>query len=306
MHKGKSSVTGSNEQKRHDEHSVKSVRAKIAMFSTQKSSESSPSTAPSASNNNNSGTSLRSTPSPVGNSGRNSLSGQHILRTSTTTPPSSETTNAVLPSTSRPLTHGDDLQYNDLPSKVGILNPYHRSMINVSSSIPDVVGVPQQQRCIVPEKSQSHADLTKSNDLNGYKDQKPHLARVNSSETPGAEMILRNKNIRQYNQINPQHGRSQSLLEIGSNALLVEGSRKEIQNTSASGIFKSGNATKDNIGHKKIVSDRSQSSSALLVHSSIFDESKTTNTNPNLIHSRRRHTLTKLKGMIIGFCDSYK
>jgi len=180
-------------------------------------------------------------------------------------------------------------------------------MINVSSNNPDPVVLQRQNN--VGEKSQSHADLTKSNDLTDYKHQKSHLARVNSTENAGAEGRLRNKAHHQYNYNNPQHGRSQSLLEIGSNNILLrEGRIKQDQSTSSSGLSKNCDTTKDSTITKKSVSDRSQSSSALLITSPIFDESpvsKTINTNSNLIHTRRRHTLTKLKGNL-GKISNYK
>ena len=292
FHKGKTNFSNNktDQLKRHDEHSIKSVRAKIAMFSTQNSIESSQAT----SSANNSESVLRSTPSPVGNSGRNSLSGQHTLRAlaSTSTSPSTVLSNAPLPSSSRLSTNGDEKLESDL------VTPYHRSMINVSSNSPDPVV--SQRRTIVGEKSQSHADLTKSNDLTDYKHQKSHLARVNSTENAGAEARLRNKAHHQYNYNDPQHGRSQSLLEIDrNNILLGERCIKQDQSTSNSGLSKNSDSTRDSTITKKAISDRSQSSSALLITSPIFDESlvsKTINTNSNLIHTRRRHTLTKLKG----------
>ena len=307
---GSSAVSGtsSNDQLlRHDEHSIKSVRAKIAMFSTQNSIES-PSTASPSTSSNSSASIVRTTPSPVGNSNRNSLSEQHSLRTgtSTATPPPTAPNTIALSALSRSSTHGDvrcDIDLvaleansagnNNLPSKGGIITPYHRSMINVSSNISDAGA--SQQRATVTEKSLSHVDLTKPNELFDHKNHKPHLARVNSSEEAGAQTRHGNKILHHYNQNSPQHGRSQSLMEIGSNMLLGEGATRENQNISGPGI-KNCYVTNDNIITKKVISDRSQSSSALLITTSVFDESKAAHMNPNLIESRRRHTLTRLKG----------
>ena len=272
--KGKSS--SSDQLLRHDEHSIKSVRAKIAMFSTQNSVDSLQDTTSSANNSNNNSM-LRSTPSPVGNGGRNSLSAQPPSRVITSTP---SLNNSVPPSSKK-------INY-DLESKAGM--PYHRSMINVSSDSQDI-GISQSQS-IASEKSQSHADLTKSDELAGYKNQKPHLTRVSSSENAGADVRLRSRALQSYNLDHSQHGRSQSLLEIDSNNVaLSEDTNSNVNNT---GLFKNNNTSKSNTSIKKIVSDRSQSSSALLITPSIFDE--TPSSKSNLIHSRRRHTLTKLKG----------
>ena len=170
-------------------------------------------------------------------------------------------------------------------------------MINVSSNSSDSGA--SQQRSTVSEKSLSHADLTKSNELIDHKNHKPHLARVNSSEDTGAQ--VRTKTLHHYSEDSPYHGRSQSLMEIGSNILLGEGATRENQIISGSGI-KNCYVTNDNMINKKVISDRSQSSSALLITTSVFDESatsKSTHINPNLIESRRRHTLTRLKGNVV-------
>ena len=278
--KGKSS--SSDQLLRHDEHSIKSVRAKIAMFSTQKSVESIQDTSANV-NNSNTSAILRSTPSPVGNGGRNSLSAHPTSRVLTSTSSTSTPSSSVPPSSKK---------FNpDLESKVGM--PYHRSMINVSSDSPDI-GVGQSQS-IVSEKSQSHADLTKSNELSGYKNQKLNLTRVNSTENAGADIRLRARGLHQYNVENTQHGRSQSLLEIDSNNMVLrESSNNDDPSTE---LFKSNNNMKATIASKKIVSDRSQSSSALIIAPSLLDESDSSKS--NLIHTRRRHTLTKLKGIAI-------
>ena len=282
--KGKSS--SSDQLLRHDEHSIKSVRAKIAMFSTQNSADSLQDTTSSANNSNNNSM-LRSTPSPVGNGGRNSLSVQPSSRVITSTPSSN---NSVPPSSKK-------INY-DLESKAGM--PYHRSMINVSSDSQDI-GISQSQS-IASEKSQSHADLTKSDELAGYKNQKPHLTRVSSSENAGADVRLRSRALQNYNLDHSQHGRSQSLLEIDSNNVAL--SEDTNSNVNNAGLFRNDNTSNSNNSSKKIVSDRSQSSSALLITPSIFDE--TPSSKSNLIHSRRRHTLTKLKGnrLFDHFCIS--
>ena len=244
------------------------------MFSTQNSTDSLQDASANINNSSN-GSILRSTPSPVGNGGRNSLSGNHNLRVVTPTS-SSCTVQNVNP---------------ELVSKTGM--PYHRSMINVSSDSPDI-GV-LHGVTIVSEKSQSHADLTKSNELVGYKNQKPILTRVSSTENAGVDTRHRNKVLHQYNVDNPQHGRSQSLLEIDSNNIVLrDGTTNKDHNKSCTGLFKNGNTIKDNVANKKLISDRSQSSSALLITPSIFDESPASKS--NMIHTRRRHTLTKLKG----------
>ena len=259
------------------------------MFSTQKSVESIQDTSANV-NNSNTSAILRSTPSPVGNGGRNSLSAHPTSRVLTSTSSTSTPSSSVPPSSKK---------FNpDLESKVGM--PYHRSMINVSSDSPDI-GISQSQS-ITSEKSQSHADLTKSNELAGYKNQKPHLTRVNSSENAVADVRLRSRALQSYNLDHSQHGRSQSLLEIDSNNVAL--SEDTNSNVNNAGLFRNDNTSKSNTSSKKIVSDRSQSSSALLITPSIFDE--TPSSKSNLIHSRRRHTLTKLKGnrLFDQFCIS--
>ena len=98
------------------------------------------------------------------------MSGNHNLRVVT---PTSSSCTAFTPNSSsstRLSAHGDEKHdikkiNPELVSNAGM--PYHRSMINVSSDNPDI-GVPHGVN-IVYEKSQSHADLTKSNELIGYK-----------------------------------------------------------------------------------------------------------------------------------------
>lgn len=298
--KGKSMAT--NDQKlRHDEHSKKSVRAKIAMFSTQNSTDSL-CTATSVNSSNASCSLLRSTPSPVGNSGnRNSLSGQQAVRggfTSVTKQPSSEYGTSHMPASSLLPAHMDEECDMEL-SKNGSINPYHRSMINVSNNSPGVGA--SQQRDLVVEKSQSHVDLTKSNDLGDYKTQKPQLSRVNSTEHTGIETRNRNENLHQFTQQgSSHHGRSQSLLEIGKGMILSEGIVKDA--TPSEGFLRKDNGLKGTPIGRRVVSDRSQSSSALLVSAPGMDDAKllkTQSTNPNVLHTRRRHTLTKLKGRFI-------
>ena len=297
--KGRSMVT-KDQKLRHDEHSKKSVRAKIAMFSTQNSHDSL-CTATSVNNSNTSCSLLRSTPSPVGNSGsRNSLSGQQALRgglTSVTKQPSSEYGTSNMPASSLLTAHMDEQCDMEL-SKSGSINPYHRSMINVSNNSPGVDA--SQQRDLVVEKSQSHVDLTKSNDLGDYKTQKPQLSRVNSTEHTGIETRNRNENLHQFTQhVSSHHGRSQSLLEIGKGMILSEGIVKDSTPRDSEGFLRKENVLKGTPIGKRVVSDRSQSSSALLVGTPGMDDSKllkTQSTNPNVLHTRRRHTLTKLKG----------
>ena len=343
---------GSSDQKRHDEHSIKSVRAKIAMFSTQNSLESPSPTSCSSTINT-------TTPSPTGTGGsnRNSLSGNQPLRgsssvitptTSTTTQRSSQTSSPL----TRSLTHGDVRDDDDAielasieasallpPASAKVSNssssinqkhsrgtavgatmaPYHRSMINVSSHQHDRTTSPQQNSSKVapPEKSASHADLSKSNELSGgggniNRDKKTYLTRVASSEDAATGHIKsNNKSLHNYNNHPPasnhQHGRSQSLLEIGSKESSlgdIEHHHSNRGNMNVPSGAESSAMTKssyfvDGSARIKIVSDRSRSSSALLTaHQSSSEEPPKSNspTHCKLIEARRRHTLTKLKG----------
>ena len=296
------------------------------MFSTQNSLESPPPASGSI-NSNRESTSIVSTPSPVGNSSnRNSLSGQHSATRSTAsivlTPTAANTT--MLSSLTRSLTHGDvrcdidlssmeansfstssnanimshntAINKNDLHTEGGAVAPYHRSMINVCSNSSEARA--SSRTSTVAEKSLSHADLTKSNELTDHTNRKTLLGRVNSSEGGGVRTKHENKSLYSYSQSNPQHGRSQSLMEIAGNTLSSATTKGNLHMSDAA--IKNCFPSNDHVG-KKMVSDRSKSSSALITTPSLIDESSPSKSNsmaPKLIETRRRHTLTKLKGII--------
>jgi len=306
---------------RHDEHSIKSVRAKIAMFSNSNSVDGGMGSGGGGSVGGGMGMAK-------GNQASNS---QHNLRSSSST--------SLTSSLTRSLTQGD-VRFDQDPSssssssgggggKTCITSggaksyPHSRGGASSSGGTAGAAAAAVPGIRAIAEKSISQVDLS-SNDLKGgdslssrhhqhHHNHHPILSRVSSTEDKkklhGAAGVSAASGIKNggggVGGGRPPFGaRSQSLLEIGGGG--------DMHLTSPPPPSQPKNTTSRSFPRPAVSdSNRSQSSSALLpaataCHSPAKDQTATglaairrQSSNPNLIEARRRNTLTKMKGLVI-------